>query len=495
MSEENEKLEQDLAAHFAQERERAAAPNDLWPQIERRLDAGKPRSLVRRRWPALVATVGAAAAIAAGLFVLSGYLGGDGSPTADEVLAAAKEASAHPDKVGLRSYEGVAEITSPVDDDSEATIEAVPEGETSEQANTAPELAMRRSEMQVAFEAPTKYRVDLETLDPSIESGEQSLFVGDGTSSWFYESHSNTYFQKAAENPVGLVTLQYYLTPAMFFGGGIGGLIEGIRSATDAKAVIAAEDTLLGRAVYVVEISPAYSGSRSGPDGQEEYSGGVVRMWLDKEFLFALRTQIPDGEGGEIVEIRFTDISFNREIDDSLFRFTPPAGATEVESGGDAGFSSSGGSVGGEIGFPAPFLSLSQLPGGYAGRSSGTSSDANGTYFSARFLLVEEGDDGYVRGEQRIRADGMPATLQTGEPTSVNGHEAWLTESPDAINLAWQDGDIVIVLTSNRLSSEALLRIAQSMQVRAGGNDPGPVEVEPSEGGEVEVVPAEPESP
>jgi hypothetical protein len=152
-----------------------------------------------------------------------------------------------------------------------------------------------------------------------------------------------------------------------------------------------------------------------------------------------------------------------------------------------------------EISLPPPFFIPTYIPDGYAGRFSQTS-DPSDRYSRARFLLVEPERDGYVVGEQHVRADGTVEELGGGEPTSVNGREAWFTRSEDTLSLAWMDGDIVIVLTANRLSDEELLRMAESMQVGEATGDPPAIAEEPpsgegSSGGETEIVPTEPDSP
>jgi outer membrane lipoprotein-sorting protein len=384
----------------------------------------------------------AAIALLALAFFLFGCSGGSSrNPlSADKVLAGALNAFSNPQAAGLHSYSGVATISGVGNRDAGA-----PAGET------------RESTMSVAFQAPGRFRWDLETQSPAIESGERVQFAADGTQAWMYQSRSNTY----SGLPVG--DLRYYqslLNPGIFAGGSLVSLLELLRTNPSINVKLVAEDTLLGRDAYVIEVSPIYKGSQSGSDSTpQETASGTMRLWIDKEFLFTLQLETPAGpdQSDGTLHLQYTSIEFNGEVAADKFQFSPPPGATEVVPNE----STHSGQTIVPGGLPAGFLTPSYRPDGYIGGATGSSSDANGEPIAAYTRLTR--GDAYLLIRERIRKDGLPAALMQGDGVEANGHRAWLEHTANQTSLAWQAGDIVVQLVVNQLPDNELLRIADSM--------------------------------
>ncbi|MCH8850824.1 MAG: outer membrane lipoprotein carrier protein LolA, partial [Chloroflexi bacterium] len=331
MKHELEETERALEEYFAAERGRLRAPSDLWPRVDNAIS--QPPARFTSRWRAVAALGVAAAVIAVVLVVIAGRFGSSVPLSADQVLAGAAEALLDPQRVGLTSYQAVVEFESETEAGSlsgtSTTLsidEASPLGEPVPVTPVgAVETVREFSRAELAFKAPGSYLIRVEGIEPAIEAGER-LFVTDGDTLWSYDSISNTYSREPVE---ALVMMQWYFQPAAFAGGGdIASLLQGLGYGPERTATLVGEETLLGRPVHVIEIRPGYSGTISSTDGtSEEYSGGVARMWLDKEFLFTLRMELPQDQGASTWTLRVTEIEFNGEVPDDLFQFEPPAGA------------------------------------------------------------------------------------------------------------------------------------------------------------------------
>ena len=72
----------------------------------------------------------------------------------------------------------------------------------------------------------------------------------------------------------------------------------------------------------------------------------------------------------------------------------------------------------------------------------------------------------YLRIEQRKRADGLPAGLQTSAQTTINGHPAYRGGNGAAKTLAWAQDGLAILITADALPYAELERIANSMALR-----------------------------
>jgi outer membrane lipoprotein-sorting protein len=279
----------------------------------------------RRRWfrPALIIVPAAAVATAAALYFVFGALdGGNANPTATEVLAGALETIEDPGSVGLESYRGVLH--------AEMSVANLGTFEDED------------SFVKLWFRHPREFRAEVGDLSNPASGDQALLAVGDGESYWRYDPISNQYAHSGPEETgIGAFEYAFLIMPGAFAGnGGLDALLKPGGLGSGFQAELAGEELVLGREAYVIEITPAYSGGCSG-DGcngtPEHYEGGVVRMWLDKEYLVTLRMEMPLGPDGSAMRVRFTEVAFNEALDDTLFQFTPPPGAVEVADAEDVG--------------------------------------------------------------------------------------------------------------------------------------------------------------
>ena len=479
MKHELEETERALEEYFAAERGRLRAPGDLWLRVENAI--GQPPARFTSRWRAVAALGVAAAAIAVVLVVIGGRFGGGVPLSADQVLAGAAEALADPQRVGLTSYRAVAEFESETEagprlrsSTSAIIVQEVPDGSSPEDAiPVAPaseeEMVREVSRVKLAFKAPNSYLYEFENVEPPGEAGE-GLFVTDGDTFWSYDSISNTYSRESIES---FLMIQWSFQPGAFAGGGIAGLLQGLGFGPERTATLVGEETLLGRPVHVIEVRPGYTGSRSREDGtMEEYSGGVVRMWLDKEFLFTLRMELPQGPDDGTFEMRVTEIEFNVEVSDDLFRFEPPSGAFEVPASDDLSSRRSEFQSGpGNLHLPVGFLTPAYHPAGYRAVSSESRLDSDGRGVDAQFVVEERDGDGSFLVRELVRPD-LPDTVRRGRKITINGHDAWLDTTGDGISLAWHQEGVAIYFGANGVGEAEVIRVAESMQlVEADGDD------------------------
>jgi outer membrane lipoprotein-sorting protein len=484
MSDEPNETERQIEDYFAAERERLRAPHDLWSRIERQMTDTPPRSSASRL-PAFAATIAIAIVLGVGAWFGLEQLGGGSTRSANDVLAAALEAAEHPESVGLRSFHGFAEFTyteppgglETRGDDHDSEYEGVVRAEIPEEVEVLPE----ESTMEIWFGAPDDYRLERLVVDPRDSTTSTILIITDGTTDWWYRSKSNTYGNSPTEPPDSNSDFRVFLGP----GSGvtsIEGLLAQYQNDPEHKARLSGERTIAGRRAYVLEISPAWTSS--GPDGED--SGGVVRFWIDKQYLFAIGWEAEYKDGG-VYGLRFRDIEFNGDLSADLFTFTPPPGATERDSfldpSGMSGSSISSGDMGERIDLPAGFLTPAHLPAGYQARSHGSSyevdDDGNKHTYRVDFLVREDDGDGYVSTQERRDLDALPGALKRGDEIDVLGNDAWLWTEDGLLHLAWQDGDLVVYMIARELSADELLRVAESMELSTGDDTSGSSEAVP----------------
>jgi outer membrane lipoprotein-sorting protein len=363
--------------------------------------------------------------------------GASGPLTAEKVLADVAEALVDPASSGLTSFSGTAQITGPAD---------------LEETDYAVELP--KGTVEVSYRAPDRQRLLIRTESPSIASGEETLVVWNGDRLLYFNSQRMEYSEWPEESGA---YLQWRFNPALYFGGNIGNLLGQLEESEGITANITGEETILGREVYVIEVSPLFTSSSSGDD---EESSGVMRLWIDKQHLFMLRMDTPAGADKGDLSLEYTAIEFNGDVPDSDFEFEPPPGATQVERDDDS--TSSNRTSMGDGKFPSGFLDPLYRPGGYDTVGQGSSQSSSGQRLEAHseFKL---GDD-YLVIRERVRKDGMPEALKQGESVDVNGLDAWFDEAGPVRSLSWQQGDFVIQITADALPAEELLRIAWSME-------------------------------
>ncbi len=411
-----DRIEQRLTAHLRDEAASLHAPADLWARVR----STGPSERRRRRVPRWVALPAVAAAAAVALFfvtLIASSLWDDDTLDSGDILARAAAAAEDPASVGLESYTGTFEVRSSraLDEQGDEVIGSV----------------------RLWVKPPDRFRAELERDDgtylPSV--------VSDGETAWIYDADSNTYEQKPASN--ALTTEEAGPGDLFLFGlpGGtrVEDLLEPIRQSADGEVSLTEGEPVLGRETYRIDI---------------DEDDGSTRMWLDKQYFLLLRMEqdAPTPERRSLAGgITFTSLDINPQIDDSVFTFTPPPGAIEVE---DVGLV--------QVAFHDLALSPTWLPEGYEVTESSEllgRSDGHSRYRFERFLAK-----GYIEINQEWPRTEVPAAQRTGDQIAVKGQEAWLSrDGAGAATLTWLDGEILVTVKADELSDDELLRFADSM--------------------------------
>jgi len=165
--------------------------------------------------------------------------------------------------------------------------------------------------------------------------------VLDGRDMWFYDEEQNTYSkQPLPDLPPGATTagipVSVTLGPAN--AANREEFMEGLKDRGADRVAIVGEDTVLGRRVTVIEMSPASrsesrsSDSRGGssPTATPEIEAtGTVRYWLDEERMLVLRYEVRDIVADITASV--TRLDYPADIPDDVVTFEPPPGATEQD--------------------------------------------------------------------------------------------------------------------------------------------------------------------
>lgn len=91
---------------------------------------------------------------------------------------------------------------------------------------------------------------------------------------------------------------------------------------------VVAQDEVLGLAVVVVEVWPAYVSQTFGSGASGPMGEGSVRYWVDPESMFVLRQEIDSSPQRLVAEV--VELELDPAFDPGLFDFEPPAGARDV---------------------------------------------------------------------------------------------------------------------------------------------------------------------
>jgi outer membrane lipoprotein-sorting protein len=430
---------------------------------------------MRRKLLTIAFLVLAAATVAAVLLYFANPFGGGGQVNARDILTQAMTAFEKPDGVGLHSYQGVAQYTTKRTtsgnglDDPSIILAKIP----------VPPTPVFKTTFSISFAQPNRSRIELETTTDH-EPGQRTTIVSDGKKDWLYKSTLNEYASQPTEPFDREHDIRYTLGPGAYVSS-IKDVLDQMESSSSQRVEIVGTDKLLGRSVYVIEVSEA---KKDGdPDATPAFPRSTMRIYLDKKYLFTLGIDqtVPTGV---TFSTRFTQIAFNKPIDDSEFVFTPPPGATEVSAetmaanrrGGGSSSSSSSGDVGEPIALPAGFLVPSYYVPGYEGRKTDSVSDKDFVSYRADFLIRQDNRKGYISAQELRGRGDLPDALKAGDKIVVRGNDAWLRSEDGLLHLAWQESDLVVYVISRGLSKDELLRVVGSMKVSTTRNDQsGPV--------------------
>lgn len=152
-----------------------------------------------------------------------------------------------------------------------------------------------------------------------------SQMVDDGTTTWVYIPSQKKYMKmpsRGQANPMDLRTM--------------------LSSVKDSTAKLVGTKSVGGKPAYVVELAP-----KTAPRGMNQ----KMTIFIDQANYHVKQMKISmSGAGGQgqpqqsmTVDIRVQNEKMNEPIPDGVFKFTPPAGATEMQGGGMMGGMGGGG--------------------------------------------------------------------------------------------------------------------------------------------------------
>lgn len=346
-------------------------------------------------------------------------------------------------------------------------------------STSTPVLQTTTATIRWSYRDLTHWRWDIVRTDPALDA---STFVvaADGRSQLAYDSATNTVvrtpyapFPGGWAPPPGLSVL---LGPLPY--DSIDAFVAGWSTTTSQSAprhaAIVGEEIVMGRRTTIVEFGPTWSSTDSNAG---DVSGGTARLWIDAERMFALRETADGGEHGSY-SVELTTLEHGVPKGDVSSSFTPPGDARVVDStkqnsvylGNES--SLHGGSIvvngtpAATLHTPGGFLKPAYVPPLYGVADEGTSRSNSNEVIAAESLLRLSGAGPYLGIQQRKRADGLPPGLITNDRTTVNGNVAYRGTTGVAKTLAWQQGSLSVLLTSDALSYDELERIANSMTLQ-----------------------------
>ncbi len=330
---------------------------------------------------------------------------------------------------------------------------------------SAPPPQDRKSIIRYYFTDATHSGSEMETIEPAIDAGTIVTEAQNG-SSRIYNSNTNTYTVTQSTLRLG-VPPPHALSLGPLAFDNLQAFLDSYNN--DPKSGVRAEtvgnEVVLGRNTTIVE-------ERSTQLGINGHEPERTHLWVDTERMFVMRAaSVPEQDTPATLSMEATSLDYGLAVAD-VAPFSIPSDAREVTepdkpimrdqpSGGTA--------QQWPMSVPAGFLAASYAPSGYLW-TPGSGNTAPGydalASIDDTFAQASSAGGAYLRIEQRKRADGLPAALQTTDTTTVNGHPAYRGVSGTAKTLAWAQDGIAILLTADALPYAELERVANSMTLR-----------------------------
>ncbi len=281
---------------------------DLWPGIRSRAKSRASRAGTTGRRARLAA--GLAVAVLLALVAAFSNLWSPPQPvSAETILAKAQAAS--------KSGQGIASYHI-------QSVSHVKHGQTVEEE---------------VWYAGGRARMVARTVDAAGSTLGSIEYVYDGTQTWVAKTANG---QTIVERTAG--------TGAKF-GAQQTSLADFLAQYNDDKSCMTArvdgEAIVAGRATYAVVVEPnpancpakpaSSAGAKASDQASADKAVGKLRVWVDKETFVPLKTIVTSVSGSVVEESEATSVQYNVTFPDSLFTYTPPAGATVITEPSPAG--------------------------------------------------------------------------------------------------------------------------------------------------------------
>ncbi|MBI5201110.1 MAG: outer membrane lipoprotein-sorting protein [Elusimicrobia bacterium] len=283
----------------------------------------------------------------------------------------------------------------------------------------------RAKELLVHFSPPNRFRREI--VDHSGYTAQ--IVVSDGKQEWVYDRAHGRVWKTTPEDA------DYKL---------LGPEEEFDLLAQNYDSRVTGQETVAGRPCWVVEIR-----------GQKD-SRSVRTLWIDQKTGVMLQTKSFLADGTVASTMRFVKIEFPGELDEELFRFTPPVGAVVVKSKLKPGYLELEDA---RIAGGVPPVPPKWLPNGYVFESVNVL-----PYNGSTFLHFK-----YSDGIDAMSLFQCPKSVRLDfgdlaeEPVRMAGGSARLSFGPDGKILEWPRQGQRFVLVGN-LPLETLRRVAESVQ-------------------------------
>ncbi|CAL9467003.1 DUF2092 domain-containing protein [Streptomyces sp. DH-12] len=184
-------------------------------------------------------------------------------------------------------------------------------GSSADPSGRLTELASGTHTLRVAADGPDRQKLSL------LENAAEYSLIHNGKDVWGYDSASNEVYHATVDEPDASERRGQRppATPQDF-------AEEALKAVDDTTSVkVDGTAQVAGRAAYRLVVEPKQSGS----------TVGAVSIAVDHETGLPLKfTLTPSSGGSAVVDVGFTEVSFDRP-DASTFEFTPPKGAEVTE--------------------------------------------------------------------------------------------------------------------------------------------------------------------
>lgn len=286
---------------------------------------------------------------------------------------------------------------------------------------------------------PPVYAVRAEVRQSSDQRAVGALAVSDGQQAWFYAPALNTVWTASVEQ------MRQQHSGAAFAFGTPDALVQQLLQY--ASATLLGSETAQGHSAFKLQLTPLAGGSAAA------VAGASGLLWIDSARWLPLQATLDAGSMGQAT-IAASDIRIDQGVDDSLFHFQPPAGATIVPLASQTPQHLTLDSADAAAGFHV--LRPGYLPAG------ATLIDV--TKVGDAVILHYEAASGAIAIAQNIPA-ARAATSGAGEQVSLRG-------SNGALVTAAAGNQSLLIWTENGrtysiggvLAGDEAVRIAQSLQ-------------------------------